>query len=319
MDGVLSLLFFVCLALLPVLLGVLIVKGVKKRPLKCTAFALAATAALASAVFVWFGLNVCKHQFELVEQTASTCTQDGFALYRCALCGQEKTEVEKAFGHKMEETLYIGPTRLEDGKVVEVCTICGHERVEILKREQADIADAGGEAGLTGTDAAPGVSESAGERGGGKEEEAGGDSESESPEEKNNAAKVILTRDGFTIFACPLDGGEESLIFSDNRFDIVNLALESHEEMPWGRDLVFTGRLKNHSGRDWEAIGLTFCLLDENDELLTEMDAGFAVVGTSMEYLCDGEERDFSFSVTVTPYIYDHMEQIGLSGLTCFG
>ncbi len=30
MDGVLSLLFFLCLALLPVLLGVLIVKGVKK-------------------------------------------------------------------------------------------------------------------------------------------------------------------------------------------------------------------------------------------------------------------------------------------------
>ena len=84
-------------------------------------------------------------------------------------------------------------------------------------------------------------------------------------------------------------------------------------------ELIFKGALQNHSGRDWEAVTLSFCLLDGEKSLVTEMDAGFTAIGNSMDYLKDGEEREFTVSVLTTKYGYDHAEWIALSGLTTFG
>lgn len=144
--------------------------------------------------------------------------------------------------------------------------------------------------------------------------------ENHPPEETVNSAETILTNDGFTFFAYPIGATNENLIFSDERFDILNLSFEGEENsIPNIYELKFSGTLNNHSGRDWHAVGLNFCLLDENKKLITSMDAGFTSVGDSINYLINGEDREFKFILYADKYAYDHAKYIALSGLTSFG
>ena len=45
----------------------------------------------------------CEHEWEKIDYTEPTCTEDGVKYYRCKLCGAEKEKVWEALGHDYDE------------------------------------------------------------------------------------------------------------------------------------------------------------------------------------------------------------------------
>lgn len=311
MLGLLAILFFVFLAAIPVSLIVLAIRAICKKRIKANVIAVIGSAVSAALCFVLVGALGCGHQWEKTDEISPTCTEDGRIVYQCALCGQDKTETLEKTGHTMAEDYRKEPTPLEDGEIVEICSVCGYKHIAPLDKTSNDDKATGNEADTpTESDGleTSGTLDVPTETGDGKSPEVG------------NSADTVFTEDGFTLLAYPLGGAGENTIFSDERFDIINLSLEDEKSYnSYTYELIFKGALQNHSGRDWEAVTLSFCLLDGEKSLVTEMDAGFTAVGNSMDYLKDGEEREFTVSVLTTKYGYDHAEWIALSGLTTFG
>ena len=67
--------------------------------------------------------NACSdsgHQWEAVSYSEATCTEDGIAVRRCAVCGTEETIVLPAFGH----TFVLSSTQEGSGSQY-VCAVCG--------------------------------------------------------------------------------------------------------------------------------------------------------------------------------------------------
>ena len=58
---------------------------------------------------------------------APTCTEDGYDVYTCSVCGTTKNDVKTALGHKWSEapTSTVAPTCTEDGYDVYTCSVCG--------------------------------------------------------------------------------------------------------------------------------------------------------------------------------------------------
>ena len=318
MVGLLSVLFFASLAVIPISLIILIIRTIRKKRIKANVVALIGTVVVALGCFVLVGLLGCKHQWEKAGETPPTCTEDGYAVYQCSLCGQDKREVLKTTGHTMIEEYRKEPTALEDGEIVEICSVCGYKHITPVERKANGgiVPGTSSEMAPEDENILPDSPETPDTTSNNPDEKA----VSESPTETIGESEIVLTGEGFTVFAYPLDGDKENLIFTDERFDILNLFLESETTSnPYSCELTFRGILQNHSGRDWEAVGLRFCLLDKDKNPITDIDAGFASIGNSVNYLTEGEEREFTFTLDVTKYVYNHAEWIALSGLTSFG
>lgn len=68
-----------------------------------------------------------------VESTDATCNTAGVITYKNSLNEEITKEVEiPAIGHNMVEAERVEPTCTEDGYVLSVCSICGEEEKEVL-------------------------------------------------------------------------------------------------------------------------------------------------------------------------------------------
>ena len=74
----------------------------------------------------------CKHEYDLTESKAASCTESGYETYHCDLCGGDKKETLKKLGHSMEDIRRVEPTNDKDGEYVQRCTRCGYEKIEVL-------------------------------------------------------------------------------------------------------------------------------------------------------------------------------------------
>lgn len=76
----------------------------------------------------------CDHSNPSVEIiVAPTCTEDGYSVYTCSLCGKPETgrhyNIVKAPGHQFVETT-VDPTCTESGYTVQKCRVCHEETGE---------------------------------------------------------------------------------------------------------------------------------------------------------------------------------------------
>ena len=74
---------------------------------------------------------------------AASCTEDGEVVYKCA-CGEKKTQVIKATGHKLVETV-VDSTYLKKGSVTVKCSECEEYPVSTYTLDRKDATGLGGE------------------------------------------------------------------------------------------------------------------------------------------------------------------------------
>ena len=72
-------------------------------------------------------INACEHQYEESGSKEATCTESGYTLYTCALCGfAYKDAIVQPLGHTLEEwTQTKAPTCTEMGEESNDCSVCG--------------------------------------------------------------------------------------------------------------------------------------------------------------------------------------------------
>lgn len=78
---------------------------------------------------------------------AASCTEDGEVVYKCA-CGEKKTQVIKATGHKLVETV-VDSTYLKKGSVTVKCSECEEYPVSTYTLDRKDATGLGGESIIT--------------------------------------------------------------------------------------------------------------------------------------------------------------------------
>ena len=66
------------------------------------------------------------HQYKVTKNVPATCTKDGSKTEKCSVCGDVKTTVLKAAGHKYVETV-VPPTCASDGYTLHKCSVCDDE------------------------------------------------------------------------------------------------------------------------------------------------------------------------------------------------
>ena len=74
---------------------------------------------------------------------AASCTEDGEVVYKCA-CGEKKTQVIKATGHKLEKTV-VDSTYLKKGSVTVKCSECEEYPVSTYTLDRKDATGLGGD------------------------------------------------------------------------------------------------------------------------------------------------------------------------------
>ena len=78
---------------------------------------------------------------------AASCTEDGEVVYKCA-CGEKKTQVIKATGHKLEKNV-VDSTYLKKGSVTVKCSECEEYPVSTYTLDRKDATGLGGELIIT--------------------------------------------------------------------------------------------------------------------------------------------------------------------------
>ncbi|MBO6263894.1 MAG: hypothetical protein J6N93_06485, partial [Clostridia bacterium] len=69
--------------------------------------------------------NETTHDYEIAEQKAATCTDDGYIKYKCKICDDEYTVEIKALGHDYKATV-TAATCTAYGYTTYVCKVCGN-------------------------------------------------------------------------------------------------------------------------------------------------------------------------------------------------
>ena len=70
--------------------------------------------------------DVCNHAYEMTKEVAATCTEQGYTLYTCSICGETKKDnYTKESGHEYTET-QIAATCTAKGYTI--CSKCGDRR-----------------------------------------------------------------------------------------------------------------------------------------------------------------------------------------------
>lgn len=76
-----------------------------------------------------------KHDYVLIEYTDPNCETDGKELYKCIHCGNEKTEIVKAKGHKFGKWIeQEKPLCEKDGYEIRQCSVCGKIETNSISR-----------------------------------------------------------------------------------------------------------------------------------------------------------------------------------------
>ena len=75
----------------------------------------------------------CDHTFAAVQTVEPSCTEQGYTVYACTLCGQSYTDdFTPAKGHTMRE-IVVEPTCTHQGYTTHFCTVCGYEYSDAYK------------------------------------------------------------------------------------------------------------------------------------------------------------------------------------------
>ena len=69
--------------------------------------------------------NQGQHLWNWIAGQAATCTQDGYEVYQCAYCNQQRREIISATGHNWAQRDDVPPTCTEEGYSEVYCTNCG--------------------------------------------------------------------------------------------------------------------------------------------------------------------------------------------------
>ena len=117
----------------PILFIVWIIRKVQKKPkMKWVKWFWVSFGAFLLVAVLTNPSTWCKHEYELTESKAASCTENGYEKYHCNLCGGDKKETLKKLGHSMEDVRRVEPTDDKDGEYVQRCTRCGYEKIETL-------------------------------------------------------------------------------------------------------------------------------------------------------------------------------------------
>lgn len=65
------------------------------------------------------------HDYLSVDGKHATCTEDGYDLFDCLVCGHQKYVVSEALGHEWEDVVISEPTCTSGGEIMTECSRCG--------------------------------------------------------------------------------------------------------------------------------------------------------------------------------------------------
>ena len=82
----------------------------------------------------------CEHEFDAGTITKeATCSEEGTKTYKCALCGDEKTESIPCVPHEYEEKVDKEPTFDSTGIATYTCKICGDSYSEDIPKKERTV------------------------------------------------------------------------------------------------------------------------------------------------------------------------------------
>lgn len=79
----------------------------------------------------------CEHDYVYSKESAGNCISKGYVLYKCSLCGAEKTEYTTYGNHSYETVSYKKGNCKTKGCTTKKCTLCG-ETVELFDKEYGE-------------------------------------------------------------------------------------------------------------------------------------------------------------------------------------
>ena len=75
----------------------------------------------------------CEHNWVAGEVVAPTCTEDGYTVYKCTVCGDiENRDDVDATGHNESDFINSAPTCTEAGSTITKCTVCEYEMSVVI-------------------------------------------------------------------------------------------------------------------------------------------------------------------------------------------
>lgn len=107
MSTFFAFLFVGFLLALPVLFLMLIVKAIRKKPVKKTALSmLGCFIGMIVSVIIFSVVDLqsnCEHEFEVIKNVGATCTTEGKIVQQCTKCNKETEEILPAFEHEWQD------------------------------------------------------------------------------------------------------------------------------------------------------------------------------------------------------------------------
>lgn len=91
-----------------------------------------------------------EHDWQVIEETPASCTEDGRKVSVCPVCGKIETEVLPALGHQLVETRFRDDATGEEYTEIK-CTLCGYVEEVIIEtdpdadEDEGDLAEDPGE------------------------------------------------------------------------------------------------------------------------------------------------------------------------------
>lgn len=148
MSQFFGILVILCLVNVVVFSVLFVLRWIMKKPKKKQGIVLLSTIG-ALILFTIFGVftdpaTLCKHEWEIVNELAAACTENGKIESSCPLCGSSRTKTIKATGHNMVESARIEPTIEHEGQIIYKCSNCGYEEIvaiPVLESGSSEITD----------------------------------------------------------------------------------------------------------------------------------------------------------------------------------
>lgn len=138
MSNLCAILIVLVIIAIPVLLAILIIRALLKKPIKklviATLICVGSIIPLALLGTFTDPTTRCNHEYELVETIEPTCTEKGKVVRVCSLCEHEKIDKTDSVSHSYTITDETEPTCTGTGKIVKKCALCGNEEIERLDK-----------------------------------------------------------------------------------------------------------------------------------------------------------------------------------------
>lgn len=137
MDAIFGLFAILCLLATPILTIIFLVQWIRRKPKKKIGVALISVVVGFWAILI-VGIALdpstwCEHQYEIESKLEATCTDEGYTLYRCPKCNDDKRDNPvAALGHDFKKISSKDATVESKGEIVYECFICDAKKTEIL-------------------------------------------------------------------------------------------------------------------------------------------------------------------------------------------